>query len=56
MAKTENCKKCGEKGYEGIFSAVSWTCPKCKTQNKWKEKKNGKTEKNKVQSIENDNA
>ena len=31
---TTNCS-CGEKGYEGIFRMVLWTCPKCGKVNKY---------------------
>lgn len=29
---------CGEKGYEGIFSQVTWKCGSCGKQNHWRGK------------------
>jgi hypothetical protein len=35
--RTKACV-CGEKGYEGIFTAVDWKCGKCGKKNHWRVK------------------
>ena len=47
---THKCS-CGEKGYEGIFSAVYWKCPKCGKYNKFKAPKEKATEAKPIEAV-----
>ena len=35
VVRSKNCS-CGEKGYEGIFDSITWTCQACGKNNKWR--------------------